>query len=42
MRLDLRQHLVGSPYDLTFEDSQKLSGGMMKNSSATVGFGVTF
>jgi hypothetical protein len=42
MRLDLRQHLVGSPYDLTFEDSQKLSGGLMKNSSASVGFGVTF
>jgi hypothetical protein len=42
MRLDLRQHLVGSPYDLQFQDSQKLSGGMMKNSSASVGFGVTF
>jgi hypothetical protein len=42
MRLDLRQHFVGSPYDLSFRDMQKLSGGMMKNSSASVGFGVTF
>jgi hypothetical protein len=42
MRLDLRQHFVGSPYDLKFADTQKLSGGMMKNSSASVGFGITF
>ena len=42
MRLDLRQHYVGTPYDLTYQDSQKLSGGLMKNSSASVGFGVTF
>ncbi len=42
MRLDLRQHFVGSPYDLQFQDTQKLSGGLMKNSSASVGFGVTF
>ncbi len=42
MRLDLRQHFVGSPYDLQFQDSQKLSGGLMKNANASVGFGVTF
>ncbi len=42
VRFDVRQHFVGAPYDLTFEDEQKLSGGMMKNSSASVGFGFTF
>jgi hypothetical protein len=42
MRLDLRQHFVGAPYGLTFQDTQKFSAGMMKNSNASVGFGVTF
>lgn len=41
-RLDLRQHFVGTPYDLTYEDEQKLSGGVMKNSSVSAGFGITF
>jgi len=41
-RLDLRQHFVGTPYDLKYEDIQKLSGGIMKNSTVSAGFGVTF
>lgn len=41
-RVDLRQHYVGTPYDLNYKDPQKLSGGIMSNSSASVGFGITF
>jgi hypothetical protein len=42
MRLDLRQHFVGAPYNLTFADPQNPTAGTMKNATASVGFGVTF
>jgi len=41
-RVDLRQHFVGTPYDLTYKNPQKLSGGIMMNGNLSMGFGFTF
>lgn len=41
IRLDVRDHLGGKPYDLTFEDPTR-SGGILRQFEASAGLSVTF
>lgn len=42
IRLDVRDHIGGKPYDLSFEDQRRLTGGLLRTLEASAGISIAF